>query len=137
MKTWRNILILSLALLLAAPALGGVIGKDDQEIKAAADPILDNLLAGMNEGNYQQYARDFDDTLKDAIPEKKFSQTRTQILEKLGKYQSRSYLGALKQGNMSVVLWKGRFEKSDSDVLIKLVVSKRQDKIVVTGLWFQ
>ena len=130
-------MILGLVLLLAAPALGGVIGKDDQEIKAAADPILDNLLAGMNEGNYQKYARDFDDTLKDAIPEKKFEQTRTQILGKLGKYQSRAFLGALQQNNMSVVLWKGKFEKSDSDILIKLVVSKRQDKIVVTGLWFQ
>ena len=137
MKTLRSIMILGLVLLLAAPALGGVIGKDDQEIKAAADPILDNLLAGMNEGNYQKYARDFDDTLKDAIPENKFAQTRTQILGKLGKYQSRAFLGALQQNNMSVVLWKGKFEKSDSDILIKLVVSKRQDKIVVTGLWFQ
>jgi hypothetical protein len=36
-----------------------------------------------------------------------------------------------------VALWKGKFSQTASDVLIKLVVSKRPDKVVVVGLWFQ
>jgi hypothetical protein len=62
---------------------------------------------------------------------------RANIMKKLGKYQSRTYLGFLQKGNFTVVLWRGRFSASDDDVLIKLVLSKRGDKVLVTGLWFQ
>ena len=120
-----------------SPAAAAVIAQNDKDVQAIAEPILNTLLTGFNDGNYGLYARDFDATLKDAIPEKKFSQVRGDILKKLGKYQSRTYLGSLKQGNFSVVLWKGRFSASDGDVLIKLVLSKRGDKAQVTGLWFQ
>lgn len=130
--------ILCLILLLWGTGVSGeVVGKTDQEVQAVAEPILDHLLAGFNEGNYQKYSRDFDATLKEAVPEPKFQAVRQDILKKLGKYQSKSYLGALKQGPHSVALWKGRFSGSDNDVLIKLVLSKRQDRAYVVGLWFQ
>ncbi len=118
-------------------AWADVIGTSDKGVQAVADPILDNLLAGFNEGNYQKYARDFDPTLKESLPEAKFKQVRSEILNKIGEYQSRKYLGFLNQSKFTVVLWKGQFSKTASDVLIKLVTSKRQDKVVVVGLWFQ
>ena len=137
MKRLLILLSLCLALALAATTAADVVGQNDKDIQAVADPILDNLLAGFNENNYQKYQKDFDDNLKEAISEQKFLRVRTQIMGKLGKYQSRAFLGSLKQNNMSVVLYKGKFEKSDSDVLIKLVLNKRGDKILVAGLWFQ
>lgn len=124
-------------LLLAAPAAAEVAGKTDQEVQAAAELLLDNLLAGFNDGDYPRYSRDFDQMLKEAIPAAKFQQVRGDILKKLGKYQARQYLGFLSQGQFTVVLWKGRFAATDNDVLIKLAVSKRLDRTVVTGLWFQ
>lgn len=126
-------------LLMVCVTLAGadVIGTSDQEVQAATDPILDNLLAGFNEGNYQKYSKDFDPTLKESLPEAKFKQVRSEILQKIGKYQSRKYLGFLNQNKFTVVLWKGKFSDTTSDVLIKLVSSKRPDKVVVVGLWFQ
>jgi len=114
-----------------------VVGTSDQQVQAAADPILDNLLTGFNEGDYQKYSKDFDPTLKESLPEAKFKQVRSEILQKIGKYQSRKYLGFLNQNQFTVVLWKGKFSDTASDVLIKLVSSKRPDKVVVVGLWFQ
>ena len=136
--TWRKAaFFVALVLLAATLASADIIGTSDQQVQAAADPILDNLLAGFNEGNYQKYSRDFDPTLKESLPEAKFKQVRSEIFQKIGKYQSRKYLGFLNQNKFTVVLWKGKFSDTQSDVLIKLVTSKRPDKIVVVGLWFQ
>lgn len=136
--TWRKVAVLAGLMVLAAALAGAdLIGTSDQQVQAAADPILDNLLAGFNDDNYQKYARDFDPTLKESLPEERFRQVRGEILKKIGKYQSRKYLGFLNQNKFTVVLWKGKFSEAESDVLIKLVTSKRPDKIVVVGLWFQ
>ncbi len=113
------------------------VGKTDAEVQAVATPILQNLLAGFNEGNYPQYARDFDDTLREAISEKKFSDTRAKILSTLGKYKNGTYLGFLRKDHTTVVLYRGIFAKTDDEVLINLVLSKRHNKNQVTGLWFQ
>ncbi len=130
--------ILALIVLLAAiPAAAASIGTSDDKVKAEASPILDNLLTGFNKGNYDQYSKDFDATLREAIPEKKFQQIRDEILKKLGPYKSKKYLGFLNQQAYTVVLWKGAFADTKDNVLIKLVLSKRENKVVVVGLWFQ
>jgi hypothetical protein len=136
--TWRKAAVFMVLFFLAATLAGAdIIGTADQQVQAAADPIVDNLLAGFNEGDYQKYSKDFDPTLKESLPESRFKQVRSEILQKIGKYQSRKYLGFLNQNKFSVVLWKGKFSDTTSDVLIKLVTSKRPDKVVVVGLWFQ
>ena len=131
------LLILPLILLWMTAAAADFIGKNNQEVRAIADPILSNLLAGFNEGNYAKYSRDFSPTLLEAISPKKFKRVRAKILKEIGKYQSRQYLGFYQVNRTTVVLWKGRFASTGNDVLIKLVVSKRKDKNLVVGLWFQ
>ena len=130
--------VLILAMVVASTStFAGVIGKTDEEVRAIAEPILDNILEGFKTDDYVKYSRDLDDTLKETISENKFLETDRQIESSIGNYQSREYLGFLTKGQMTVVLWKGRFDKSVDDVLIKLVVSKRKDRYLVTGLWFQ
>jgi len=121
----------------ALPAAADFVGKDNPEVQAVADPILDGVLKGFSEGDYDLYSQYFDDTLKDVISKKKFLQTRSSISKSIGTYESRSYLGYLQKGKTTVVLWKGRFAKSADDVLIKLVLSRRGDQTKVLGLWFQ
>lgn len=137
MKLSRLLVVLSMVLLTLSPAVAALIAQNDKEVRAIAEPILDTVLSGFNKNNYAAYSQYFDDTLKDAIPEKKFQQVRSDILKKLGKYQSHTYLGYQTKGNFTVVLWKGRFSKATDDVLIKLVLSRRVDKVQVSGLWFQ
>ncbi|MFZ2087967.1 MAG: DUF3887 domain-containing protein [Desulfobaccales bacterium] len=135
-KLLAGILGLSI-LFLAMPLTAAPVGTSDQEVKAVAEPILENLLAGFNQGNYAQYSKNFDETLREAIPEEKFQQVRRELMKKLGSFKSKNYLGFLNQQAHTVVLWKGAFTDTQDDVLLKLVLSKRQDKVVVKGLWFQ
>jgi len=119
------------------PAFARVIGETNEEVRAIVEPILENILEGFETNDYSKYSRDLDDTLRETIPEKKFLEVDRQIQSSIGNYQSREYLGFLTKGQMTMVLWKGRFDGSVDDVLIKLVVSERGEKYLVTGLWFQ
>ena len=131
------LLALGLMLSSAFPASADYAGQSDQEVRAAADPILDNLLAGLQDRDYAKYSRDFDEKLKEAVSEEKFKATEEKIQRQLGKYQSRAYLGYLNQKGMTMVLFKGAFDKAQGDVLIRLILVKKQGKTLVTGLWFQ
>lgn len=137
MKQIVSVLIVLAVVVVSISAYAEVIGKTDEEVRIIAESILDGILEGFKEDDYVKYSKDFDGMLKDSISEKKFLETDCQIQSSIGNYLSKEYLGFLTKGQMTLVLWKGRFDKSEDDVLIKLVVSKRNDKFLVTGLWFQ
>jgi hypothetical protein len=137
-KTVSLLLLLGVWLGVAVgPAAADFVGQTNAQVEKVANPILDAVLQGFSEGNYGLYSKYFDDTLKDVITKKKFMQVRKKILGNIGKCQSRSYLGFLQQGKTTVVLWKGKFSRTNDDILIKLVLSRRGDQIKVLGLWFQ
>jgi uncharacterized protein YhfF len=137
MKILSGLLLGMLVWGAALPATADFVGQNDREVQAVADPILDTVLQGFKEGNYAAYSRYFGDTLKDTITKEKFLKVRDQILKSLGAYESRRYMGFLQKSKTTVVFWKGRFDQSADDVLIKLVLSQRGDKTKVLGLWFQ
>jgi len=139
MKTWP--LIFAVVFLTVAvvpgPTFGGVIGNTDKAVRTITEPLLDNILDGIMTKDYAKYSRDFEDTMKEVVTQEAFLKSNRQIQNRIGSYKSRTYLGFLKKGNMTLVLWKGKFDKTEDDVLIKLVVSKRKGRYLVTGLWFQ
>ena len=118
-------------------AAAAPVGTSDQQVKAVAEPIVDSLLTGFNQGDYAKFSKDFDKNLRETIHEKSFEQVRGDLLKKLGQYKSKKYLGFLNQQDYTIVLWKGTFADTKSDVLIKLVLRKSDNKVSVAGLWFQ
>lgn len=65
-----SILIMVALLFLAISAAADFVGQTNEQVKAVATPILDNLMEGFNQGKYDQYSRDFDDTMREAINKK-------------------------------------------------------------------
>ncbi len=129
---------LSLLLVLGAGVLvAETVGTIDKQVLELAEPILDNILEAYKTYDYEGYVRDFDDTAREALNKETFVTANTQMRSILGEYKGRKYLGFINKGEMTVVLWKGVFGKTTDDVLIKLVLSKRGEKVLVVGLWFQ
>ena len=122
---------------LSMPAKADIIAQNNEEVKSIAEPVLDNILSGFELNEYEVYARDFDATLREAVSQQKFKETKAWLDQALGPCLDKEYLGYLNQGQMTVVLWKGKFNRTENDVLIKLVMSKRGAEYFVTGLWFQ
>ncbi len=136
-KRYFIIFFLFLSCIMVGPVSAGIVGETNEQVQSKAEAVLENILEGFAEDDYQKYARDFDEFLKEAIPEDKFLLTTRQIKDAMGICVAREYLGFLNKGEMTVGLWKGTFDGTSEDMLIKLVLSERGDKIVVTGLWFQ
>lgn len=112
-----------------------ISGPEKDKIVKYADPITDSILAGYNNDDYAAYSRDFDEQMKNALPEKVFRQTRELILGKVGLYKSRALSKVLLKDSYKIVIYNGEFEK-ESGVEIKVVLNKYGDKDLVSGLWF-
>jgi hypothetical protein len=111
--------------------------KTSQEMKAVADPIMDNILDGVKMDDYIAYSKDFDQGLKVLGSRTKFFQVSRYLKETVGNYLYREYMGSIHKDNLVVVLWKATFDKSQDDVLIKLFLTKQSNHYVVKGLRFQ
>ncbi len=113
------------------------IGTTGSEVRAIAEPILEGILEGFKNDDYAVYSKNFDATLREAVTERRFHETDAQITSSMGECTGREYLGFLHKGKMTAVLWKATFSRTEDDILIKLVLSKRGDQYLVTGLWLQ
>ena len=133
----RIVMIVAALGLLAGVAGAEPISEREQDVVALADPILDNILQALKAGDHAKYQRDFGPIMRAAATAKAFGRTRDVLVGQLGGYRSRAYLGLLRKGGMTVVLYKAAFDKTRDDTLIKLVLVRRDGKVVVTGLWFQ
>ena len=121
----------------AAPGYSAVIGSTNDEVKNVAEPILDNVMNGFTNDDYFQYSKDFDATLKETITSARFKEIRGDILKWIGSYLYREYLGFINREAITIVFWKGVFDKTEDEILIKMVVSERNGKNFITGLWYQ
>jgi hypothetical protein len=126
------LVLVGVSLCLADP-----IGLDDKTVQSVSGPMLDNVLDGMKANDYAKYIKDCDDTLKETMTQDVFTKATAQLKANLGDYVSKQYLGFLTKGAMTLVLWKAAYSQAGEDVLIKIVISKRADKYLVTGLWFE
>ena len=137
MKFISYIVVIMVVIFTISPVFADVIGRTNEEVEEIASPLLDNILEGLATDDYKKYVRDFDATLKEIVSEQRFHEIDEQIQNWVGDYLYREYLGFLKRGEMCVIFWKGIFDKSKDEILIKLSVSKRGDRYLVTGLWFE
>ena len=97
-------------------AVAEVLGHNDRAVVRLADPVLDNMFAGMANLDYQAFVRDFDATMKKQVDEQEFQKLVTYSAERYGAYQRRALLGFLNKQGTTTVLWKTRFSGTEDDV---------------------
>ncbi|MCP4650449.1 MAG: hypothetical protein GY853_10270 [PVC group bacterium] len=129
--------VMLIGVLFVSSSLMAANRDTDKYIKTVAEPILDNIFEGFRIDDYSKYAKDFSPSLKLPGAATKFYKTNREVQNLLGNYQTRQHMGILRKGEIIVVLWKGMFDKTNDDVLIKLMLSKKHNKYIVTGLWLQ
>jgi len=137
MRVGIGILAILCSLVIASSAGAEIAGTTDKQVQVVANSLLDTVFEGMADENYDIYTKHFDTTMKESISPDRFKQISQQIKEMFGTYLYREYLGFLNKSDSTIILWKGVFDKAANDVLIKLVVSKRGEQYVITGLWFE
>jgi len=107
--------------------------NSDEQIIALAEPLLQNLLDGANELNYEKFSRDFSHGMKTVIPHDMFMEKTIGIHHVRGKCISRKALGVLRKNKTALILWSAQYDKTSDDMLIQLKLSYENGQLVITG----
>lgn len=132
---WSLLLCLVLTGCTATPQPVVLTGTERDAVLAYADSMTDNLLQGMNERDYDRFARDFDEQMAKAMPASSFDAFMTSTGDKLGQYQSRTVSSVETVGSYTRVLYQAKFA-NDDPVSVRVVFNKDTADHLVSGLWF-
>lgn len=130
-------IVLLISLVFSINSIAAIGKMSDLQIKSIASGILDNMLEAFKRDDYFKYSQNLDVSLKQSGASTSFFETNRYVKRTLGDYQKRKFMGVLRKGDMVMVLWKGVFDKTSDHVLIKLMLTKKRGKFIVTGLWLQ
>ena len=136
----KKIVVLILAVLLVSILSGcgskdtALTGADKDAVLAYSEAKTDNLLAGMNAGDFAMFSQDFDKDILAAITQAKFGDLRKDRDAKLGLYVSRTVSSVVQNGDFYAVIYDAKFEKDDA--VTARVVFRVAEPHEVSGLWF-
>jgi len=108
---------------------------DVAQVREYADPITENILLGMNEGNYTKYSEQFDQTMKNAMPEAVFNETNAIIQSKIGDYVSKKFWKVESKDQFTIAYYKAKFTQEPEDVIVKVIFQEIMGEMNVSGLW--
>jgi len=109
-------------------------GKEKGYVATAivANKILDGILKGIKDKNYETYTKDFTKEHKTNISKKAFDQQVAALNEKVGDCDKRTYLGRLMKGPVTVYIWKGHFSKAkNNELIVEVALMELDGKIQV------
>lgn len=125
-----GLLIVVLLLSLAGAAVAGSAGTE-----AAAEPVTDRLLTGLNENNYRKFSSDFDRGMKENFSEANFRTLHADIKAKIGDYISREFVGMEEKDGYKILIYHAVFSKETQKVVVRTVVSELNGQFCVSGFW--
>jgi hypothetical protein len=139
----RSILILWVGLFFAAVVLSACAqaapvtlgGAEKEAVLTFSEPMTDRLVGGLNASDYAAFSQDFNDQMKQGIPEKNFAGLVASITGKAGKLTSRQVTAVEKMGEQYYrVTYAPVFEKAQGITMYVTFESAAPHK--VAGLFF-
>ena len=131
--------LLAMLLIVSLIVVSGCAVKVDvNKVRSFADSMTENLLIAMNSKDYGMFSKNLGSKMKQAIPESKFFELVNQINGKIGKYvpQSKQFYRAYKSDKFINVVYKTKFDKESSSVVVRVVFKLENGKEKISGLWF-
>lgn len=129
------LIVLAVGVLAGCGSQGTTLKNEDAEaVLAFSEAKTDNLLAGMNAGDYAVFSQDFDPDMLSAMTEAEFNKLKADRDAKLGLYLSREVESVVQIGDFYAVNYNAKFEKDDA-VGVRVVFHATEPH-EVSGLWF-
>jgi hypothetical protein len=137
-KTIAGLIAIAVIAIVVVVLLAGYVGREEidvAQVREYADPITENILLAMNEGNYTKYSGHFDQPMKNAMPEAVFNETNAMIKSKIGDYVSKEFWKVESKDQFTIVYYKAQFTQEPEDVIVKVVFQEIMGEMKVSGLW--
>lgn len=96
----------------------------DDEILALIEPLMENCLAGSNEGDHAKHVRDFTDRMKQIVTPENLARQLSHTPR--AYFTTREFISLFRRENAVGVVWK-QFISTSSDVLINQAIFVEQE----------
>jgi hypothetical protein len=107
------------------------------QVREHADVMTENILLGLDEGDYSKFSKDFNAQVKEGMSESVFPEVESIIKNTVGDYLfSKEFIKELKSEQHFSFYYKAQFSKEPDGVTVKLVLEKSNGEIKIAGLWF-
>jgi len=123
------------SLLLAGCNSGSATDEAGNDIASYANPLANNLIAGILARDYAAFSKDFDEAMLTGIPESGFQDILNLFDERVGDCTTHELTQAGVQKGYPYAIYTLQCENSKKGVFIRIVVTTEEPH-KVTGLWF-
>ena len=107
----------------------------DKEILDIANPLMDNLMDGSTERDYEKHSKDFTKRLKNIVTKENLEK---QLKEnELGEFTKRELISIIRKKNSIFVLWKQCMSKSTDEFLAEIVIIEKDGRYLVDHNWIR
>jgi predicted restriction endonuclease len=107
----------------------------DKEILEIATPLMDNLIEGSSQNNYEKHSKDFTPRLKSIVTQESFEKQRNQ--HRLGEFGKRELLSIIRKKTSIFVVWKQWFTQSSDEFLAEIIIVEQNEKLLVDHNWIR
>lgn len=107
----------------------------DKEILDIATSLMNNLMDGSSERDYEKHSKDFTKRLKDIVTKENFEKQFKD--NNLGEFTRRELLTIIRKKASILVLWKQWLSKSTDKFLAEIVIVNKDGRYLVDHNWIR
>ena len=109
-------------------------GTERDAVLDYAQEPAENLLDGLIARDYEQFSRDFSETMKQGMDQQAFADLLAMLDNKLGTFQSSELVTVLQDENFTTLVYRLKYER-DNQVSMRVVFDNAEPHSI-SGLWF-
>jgi hypothetical protein len=109
--------------------------KSDEEILKAATPIMDNLMQGSTECNWNKHTKHFTEKGKSVVTKTELERQCKEYQSMHGNFAERELIGITRHPKYINVLWKQQMTKSTGEYLATLTLVQNGESYLVARCW--
>jgi hypothetical protein len=103
------------------------------QVRAYADSETENVLMSLNKNDYDGFSKDFNQTMKNAIPQASFTTLYNQMTSTVGDYQSKEFEIVSTENNIITVEYYAKYTLEPAGVWVSISFDSNQK---ISGLYF-
>ena len=109
--------------------------KSDKEVLLIATPIMDNLMEGSTEIDWEKHTRNHTESAKRVITKEELERQCKEYQSKFGFFTDREFMGLTRHQDYINVIWKQKMSKSPNEFTAILSLIQDEDRYLVDRCW--
>ena len=105
--------------------------RNDAEILAVADPIMDRLMEGSNRIDHAMHVSDFTERLKSMVSEAGLERMCTDFQSRSGLFSHRELVAIFRRSDSVAIVWRQYATETDDEFVADLVLVEKDGRYLV------